>query len=137
MAGGTTTGGTVVTTGGTVVTTGDTVVDVDDEDEDEDEDELDTSASTSDSFKTLIDATAKTMTQLTGMNQSNPDPILYQFFAMCGTIRIRNLLLTRNRDDEYQQLHLGCYPLCNTILVATSGRDGTRTRDPYHVEVVL
>ena len=61
MAGGTTTGGTVVTTGGTVV-------DVDDEDEDEDEDELDTSASTSDSFKTLIDATAKTMTQLTGMN---------------------------------------------------------------------
>ena len=132
MAGGTTTGGTVVTTGGTVVD-----VDDDDEDEDEDEDELDTSASTSDSFKTLIDATAKTMTQLTGMNQSNPDPILYQFFAMCGTIRLRKLLLTRNCDDEYQQLHRGCYPLCNTFLDATSGRDGTRTRDPYHVEVVL
>jgi hypothetical protein len=112
VAGGTTTGGTVVggtTTGGTVVTTGrTTVVDVDEvDDEDDEDDELDTSASASDSFNTLVSATAKTTTQPTGKSQSNPEPILYQFFAMCGTICSRKELLARNHDDEYQQLHLG------------------------------
>jgi hypothetical protein len=109
VVGGTTTGGTVVggtTTGRTVVKTGGTTV-VDVDEVDDEDDELDTSASASDSFNTLVSATAKTTTQPTGKSQSNPEPILYQFFAMCGTICSRKELLARNHDDEYQQLHLG------------------------------
>jgi hypothetical protein len=82
--GGTVVGGTVVSTGGKVVggtVVGGTVVDVDVDVEDEDEDSG-ISARASDPCIASVKTRPNTNRQQTGISQSNPDPILYQFFAM-------------------------------------------------------